>query len=198
MFSSLITPVLDMHIKDMDKSHEGINGRMQELNRHLKVFDYELWKKLEDESVNPQFYSFRWLALMLSQEFGLYETTKLWDTLLSYDGAKRFKYLFCLCLAILKIRKRDIMKAEFTDILPKLQKLKDLDVTQILEIGSKMYDKIHKADVDKLLKKQEQHREEKGEDKSMKAMAGKLYNAMTSKSEELFSNLSSFASKMTR
>lgn len=40
MFSSLITPVLDMHIKDMDKSHEGINWRMFDLNRHLKVVDY--------------------------------------------------------------------------------------------------------------------------------------------------------------
>lgn len=71
MFSSLITPLLDMHIKDMDKSSEGINGRMMELNKHLKMVDYEVWKKLEDEGVHPQYYSFRWLALMLSQEFGL-------------------------------------------------------------------------------------------------------------------------------
>ena len=35
-----------MHIKDMDKSVEGINGRMFELNKHLKMVDYDLWKKL--------------------------------------------------------------------------------------------------------------------------------------------------------
>lgn len=46
MFTSLITPLLDMHIKDMDKSMSGINGRMIELNKHLKMVDYELWKKL--------------------------------------------------------------------------------------------------------------------------------------------------------
>jgi hypothetical protein len=46
MFSSLMTPLLDMHIKDMDKSLEGINGRMASLNKHLKMVDYVLWKKL--------------------------------------------------------------------------------------------------------------------------------------------------------
>lgn len=51
----------------MDKSDHGIMGRMNTLNKYLKAVDYELWEKLDSESVNPQFYSFRWLALMLSQ-----------------------------------------------------------------------------------------------------------------------------------
>jgi hypothetical protein len=105
MFSALITPVIDMHIKDMDKSEQGIMGRMNTLNKYLKAVDYELWNKLDREAVHPQFYTFRWLALMLSQEFGLYDTMRLWDTLLSYDGQRRFRYLYCMCLGILKLRK---------------------------------------------------------------------------------------------
>jgi hypothetical protein len=42
-------------------------GRIHTLNNYLKAVDYSLWLKLENEAVNPQFYSFRWLALMLSQ-----------------------------------------------------------------------------------------------------------------------------------
>jgi hypothetical protein len=40
MFSALITPVIDMHIKDMDKSEQGIMGRMNTLNKYLKAVDY--------------------------------------------------------------------------------------------------------------------------------------------------------------
>lgn len=47
-------------------------GRMKILNKYLKVVDYELWSKLEREKIEPQYYSFRWLALLLAQEFGLY------------------------------------------------------------------------------------------------------------------------------
>lgn len=47
MFSALITPFIDMHIKDMDKSEQGIMGRMMTLNKYLKAVDYELWSKLD-------------------------------------------------------------------------------------------------------------------------------------------------------
>jgi hypothetical protein len=47
MFSSLIAPVIDMHIKDMDKSDHGIMGRIATLNKYLKAVDYELWEKLD-------------------------------------------------------------------------------------------------------------------------------------------------------
>jgi hypothetical protein len=46
MFSALITPIIDMHIKDMDKSGQGIMGRINCLNKYLKAIDYELWYKL--------------------------------------------------------------------------------------------------------------------------------------------------------
>lgn len=48
MFSSLMTFLIDMHIKDMDDSEHGITGRMRLLNRYLKVVDYELWRKFEN------------------------------------------------------------------------------------------------------------------------------------------------------
>ena len=67
MFSSLMTFLIDMHIKDMDESEQGIMGRMRMLNKYLKVVDYELWNRLDKEKIIPQYYSFRWLALLLAQ-----------------------------------------------------------------------------------------------------------------------------------
>lgn len=67
MFSSLMTFLIDMHIKDMDETEQGVMGRMRILNKYLKVVDFELWSKLDQEKILPQYYSFRWLALLLAQ-----------------------------------------------------------------------------------------------------------------------------------
>jgi len=42
-------------------------GKMRTLNDFLKVVDFNLWQKLDSEGVVPQYYSFRWLALLLAQ-----------------------------------------------------------------------------------------------------------------------------------
>jgi hypothetical protein len=67
MFASIMGFVIDMHIKEMDESAEGIMGKMRFLNEFLKVVDFTLWQKLDSEGVVPQYYSFRWLALLLAQ-----------------------------------------------------------------------------------------------------------------------------------
>lgn len=67
MFAALMTFLIDMHIKDMDNSEIGIHGKMITLNKYLKVVDLELWSKLESEKIMPQYYSFRWLTLLLAQ-----------------------------------------------------------------------------------------------------------------------------------
>lgn len=83
---------------------------------------------MESEGIYPQYYSFRWLALLLAQEFSLYDTMKLWDYVFSFDGFKRFFFVYCVCLAILKIRKKEIMENDFITSLPLIQKLRDVDV----------------------------------------------------------------------
>jgi hypothetical protein len=105
---------------------------------------------LEQEKILPQYYSFRWLALLLAQEFGLYETMKLWDVMLSYDGYKRYFFLYCCCIAILKYRKETIIKQDFISILPAIQKLRDVNVLKIIEIAVKLYDKYSRVNIEKL------------------------------------------------
>ena len=47
MFSSIMTFVIDMHIKEMDDCDGGIMVRMVCLNKFLKVADIEVWYKME-------------------------------------------------------------------------------------------------------------------------------------------------------
>ncbi|KAE8680985.1 Ypt/Rab-GAP domain of gyp1p superfamily protein isoform 2 [Hibiscus syriacus] len=50
----------------------------------LKEHDEELWRHLEiTTKVNPQFYAFKWITLLLTQEFNFADNLHIWDTLLS-------------------------------------------------------------------------------------------------------------------
>jgi len=47
-----------------------------------------LYRRICDEcvifqQVNPQFYAFRWITLLLTQEFSFFDSIRLWDSLLS-------------------------------------------------------------------------------------------------------------------
>ena len=50
--------------------------------------------------VNPQFYAFRWITLLLTQEFSCPDVVRLWDTILSDPGG-RADCLQRICVAML-------------------------------------------------------------------------------------------------
>ena len=65
---------------------------MHRLTEMLKELDTPLWKRLEIQELKPQFYAFRWLTLLLSQEFAL--PGKLFINNLNYWNS-------CLCADLL-------------------------------------------------------------------------------------------------
>lgn len=50
--------------------------------------------------VDPQFFAFRWITLLLTQEFPFPDAVRIWDTLLSDQGG-RGDCLLRVCLAML-------------------------------------------------------------------------------------------------
>lgn len=50
--------------------------------------------------MNPQFFAFRWITLLLTQEFPFPDAVRIWDTLLS-DPTGRMDCLLRVCLALL-------------------------------------------------------------------------------------------------
>jgi len=55
---------------------------MRKLDACLKANDVTVWLKLQQQDIKPQYYAFRWLTLLLSQEFDLPGT----DSQLFYDS----------------------------------------------------------------------------------------------------------------
>lgn len=98
-FTNLMSEIMNNFIKTLDKSNVGIVHQIHQLSTLLSEKDPELWENLESKGLNPQFYSFRWLTLLLSQEFELPEILRLWDTLFSDKNRFQFlKYVACSML----------------------------------------------------------------------------------------------------
>ena len=48
--------------------------------------DLMVGKQLDNQGIKMQYFAFRWLSLMLSQEFSLPDVLTLWDALLTDDS----------------------------------------------------------------------------------------------------------------
>ncbi|KAL0433025.1 UNVERIFIED_CONTAM: TBC1 domain family member 13 [Sesamum latifolium] len=83
-FVELISGFRDNFVQQLDNSVVGIRSTLTRLSQLLKEHDEELWRHLEMATkVNTQFYAFRWITLLLTQEFNFTDSLLIWDTLLS-------------------------------------------------------------------------------------------------------------------
>jgi len=73
----------DGFIRTMDSEETGINGKIRRFCTVFKQIDRPLFEHIEAQNVQANFYSLRWLMLMMSQEFELLNVIKVWDTLLA-------------------------------------------------------------------------------------------------------------------
>lgn len=70
-FTHLMSEIRDVFIKTLDDSAMGIGALMNRLLALLKEYRNSIYQALENMQLKPQFYAFRWLTLLLSQEFQL-------------------------------------------------------------------------------------------------------------------------------
>jgi len=118
-FTNLMSELRDNFCKTLDKSSIGISGLMTKLNNLLKIKDPEAWQDFEDKKIMPQYYSFRWLTLLLSQEFDLPDVLRLWDSL--FADPYRFEFLLYVCVGMIVVLREQILDGSFADNLKLLQ-----------------------------------------------------------------------------
>ncbi|KAH7984209.1 hypothetical protein HPB52_018115 [Rhipicephalus sanguineus] len=66
-----MSEIRDFFIKTLDESSSGIGAMMERLMQLLRRRDDRLYGHLKQLQVEPQYYSFRWIMLLLSQDFPL-------------------------------------------------------------------------------------------------------------------------------
>eukprot|EP00058_Branchiostoma_floridae_P001504 XP_002586992.1 hypothetical protein BRAFLDRAFT_129954 [Branchiostoma floridae] len=129
-FTNLMSEIRDNFIKMLDDSASGIGSSMQNVLTLLKKHDQQLWRCLEDRGVRPQFYLFRWLTLLLSQEFKMPDVIRVWDSL--FADRRRFDFLYCVCCAMIICIRSRILEGDFSDTMRTLQNYPDGDIHVVL------------------------------------------------------------------
>jgi len=118
-FTNLMSDIRDFFIKTLDEAESGINGMMARLRRRLAQHDPKVATLLQDQDIRPQYFAFRWLSLMLSQEFPLPEVLRLWDSLLSDET--RCDLLIDVSTAMISLVRDELLVNDFATNMKLLQ-----------------------------------------------------------------------------
>ena len=81
--------------------------------------------------VNPQFYAFRWITLLLTQEFLFPDVVRLWDSLFSDPGG-HMDCLLRFCIAMLSNIREELLQGDFSQNIKLLQRYPSVDVHAII------------------------------------------------------------------
>ncbi|KAJ4846024.1 hypothetical protein Tsubulata_002539 [Turnera subulata] len=137
-FVELLSGFRDHFVQQLDNSVVGIRSTITRLSQLLKEHDEELWRHLEvTTKVNPQFYAFRWITLLLTQEFNFADSLHIWDTLLS-DPEGPQETLLRICCAMLILIRRRLLAGDFTSILKLLQHYPPTNISHLLYVANKL------------------------------------------------------------
>lgn len=134
-FVSLLGDFRDHFVQQLDNSAVGIRSTIGRLSELLKRHDEELWCHLElITKVNPQFYAFRWITLLLTQEFTFPDSLRLWDSLLGNpDGPLEILLRVC-CAMLMSVRSR-LLAGDFASNLKLLQRYPSIDVHHLIRVA---------------------------------------------------------------
>jgi len=130
-FSLLMSEIRDMYIHNMDNTSTGISGRIQRFIDILRTYDPVVCDLLIDQGIDPSFYSLRWITTLLSREFDLLDTIRLWDSLLG--DRNREEFLAYICCAMVLEQRESLMTGDFGENLSLLQSYPPIDVTYLLQ-----------------------------------------------------------------
>ncbi|XP_054156693.1 TBC1 domain family member 13-like [Oppia nitens] len=132
-FTSLMSEIRDIYNSHADSDHStGIVSLMTRLTGLLSKEDNDLYHRITlVQAIKPHYYAFRWLTLLLSQEFPLPDVLRLWDFLFSDE--KRFNFLLQTCCAMICLIRSELMNGDFATNMKLLQNFPEhIDINQII------------------------------------------------------------------
>jgi hypothetical protein len=131
-FMDLISDFRDHFCQQLDGTETGIKATIRRFMLVLRYHDEELWRHIEiTNKVDAQFFAFRWITLLLAQEFKLDDVYRIWDVILS-DSHGRMDCLLRVCCAMVLNIRPQLMTGDFTTIMRTLQRYPPVDITIIL------------------------------------------------------------------
>ncbi|EDV39702.1 uncharacterized protein Dana_GF10155 [Drosophila ananassae] len=129
-FTALMSEIRDFFIKTLDDAEGGIKCMMARLSNMLKDKDPNIYEHLKTQELHPQYYSFRWLTLLLSQEFPLPDVLRIWDSVFSDEH--RFDFLIKICCSMMLIQREAILENDFASNVKLLQNYPPIDINVVI------------------------------------------------------------------
>jgi hypothetical protein len=106
VFTTLMSDVRDHFVRSLDlDASSGINATLLRMSQRLLWFDRPLFRNMSKKNVKEQYYAFRWITVLCSQEWDLPDVIRLWDSILADRGMQeeegRFEFLLDFAVAML-------------------------------------------------------------------------------------------------
>jgi TBC1 domain family member 13 len=128
--------VRENFVKELDNSEWGISSNMKRLYDLVKLKDPPVYSVLESQNLKPEFFAFRWISLILSQEFQLPDVISIWDCL--FAEKKLLDLLMHVCCSMILMQREFLLKSDFSNNIKILQSYPPVDVQLILTYAKKL------------------------------------------------------------
>mmetsp|Transcript_1287 Transcript_1287/g.2076 ORF Transcript_1287/g.2076 Transcript_1287/m.2076 type:complete len:1010 (-) Transcript_1287:196-3225(-) len=137
LFNTLMVEMRDIFVPDLDDADTGIQGRISNMMTLLSLHDPEVRCHLDDCGIDASFYSIRWLTTLLSREFLLPDTIRLWDSM--FASTHKDNFLRYVCVTMVMITRDELLKSDFSTCLRLLQSYPPTNVDQLLEASRALW-----------------------------------------------------------
>ncbi|KAF9438625.1 hypothetical protein BGZ76_006370 [Entomortierella beljakovae] len=138
LFHLLMSHSRDHFVRSLDRDRtSGIGSTIARMNLRLKEFDEQLWRNLEEKGIAPEYYSFRWLTVLFTQEFEVPDVWRIWDSVLADTCGEEKQDDFLLdfgCAMVCQVR-TDLVNGDFADNIKLLQNYPPVDIQSILQLA---------------------------------------------------------------
>ena len=98
LFHNILTSMKDVFVPELDESDSGIQGRIANLHHLLQKHDPEVSQHLSENGIDVSFFAIRWLTTLLSREFVLPDTIRLWDSMFASTHRENFLRYVCVTM----------------------------------------------------------------------------------------------------
>ena len=135
-FNCLMTQIKDTFNREKDNEDIGVSGKVKRLKLLLKIVDFQLYNHFENYKLEYSTFAYRWFILFFSQEFLMIDILRLWDYIFAPDD--KFQNCYFISLAVLLLKKDELLVSDLTGILSNLKTLKGLNVEEMINTAKKI------------------------------------------------------------
>ncbi|MEL7196630.1 MAG: TBC domain-containing protein, partial [Bacteroidota bacterium] len=137
LFNALLSEMGDVFISELDDAETGIRGRLAHMQELLDIHDPEVKMHLDELEIDSSYYAFRWWTTLLSREFLLPDTIRLWDSMFASTHKDNFTRYICVTMVLLV--RDNLLKGDFAACIGLLQNYPPAHMDTLIEASKALW-----------------------------------------------------------